>query len=246
MGEECHLRQQKRACAPEESHRFFLQANDPDVNVQKQAVPTYWAASAKGRELIDLQRDFFNRTGIEHQALGLFVFDATLNKFRPIGKIAGGGDPIPPEWYPGWKPGYFPRMIAKGDMEIIRDPKGNPRAYEALKDEIEAMGFLRDSIDHHIANIARESANNEFFASVDSARTAKLPQTTIRLQLRDHPALHLSPCREGRADQELRTEEGALRTGEPGSLRASIMRSLAINTPGTTSTMCASRCSMSI
>ena len=41
--------------------------------------------------------------------MGFTVFDPSTQKFRPIGKIAGGGDPIPPAWYPGWKPGYFPR-----------------------------------------------------------------------------------------------------------------------------------------
>ena len=167
----------EKGIAQEEFHRFFLQANDPSVNVQKQAIPTYWAASEKGRELIDQTRDYLNRTGIENQAMGFTVFDPSTQKFRPIGKIAGGGDPIPAAWYPGWKPGYFPRMISRNHMEIINDPTGNVPAYETLKDHVEAMGFPRDSIDSHLSNLREKASSNEFFAAVDLARTSELPNT---------------------------------------------------------------------
>ena len=160
-----------------EFYQFFLQSQDPDVNVQKKAIPTYWSASEKGRELIDQARSLFDRTGSELQGLGLKVFDPAINDWRPIGRIAGGGDPIPPAWYPGWKPGYFPRMIPPEHMEIIRNPKSDPRAYEKLKDMVEGMGYPRDSIDQYIANVSHAATNNEYFASLDMARTAKLPHT---------------------------------------------------------------------
>ena len=160
--------------AHDEFYRFFMQADDPDVNVQKLAIPTYWEASAKGRELIDLTRDYFNRSGIENQAEGVQVFDPKLNKYRPIGRI-GSSDPIPPAWYPGWKAGYFPRMVSRDIMKILRNPKDDPVAYQGVLDEMAARGFNPAEANDYISNILRASTSNDYFASLDLARTANLP-----------------------------------------------------------------------
>ena len=164
----------EKAQAHDEFYRFFMQADDPDVNVQKLAIPTYWAATPKGRELIDLTRDYFNRSGIENQAEGVQVFDPKLNKWRPIGRI-GSGDPIPPAWYPEWKAGYFPRMVSRDVMNTLRNPKDDPIAYKAVLDEMAARGFNPAQANDYISNILRASTSNDYFASLDLARTADLP-----------------------------------------------------------------------
>ena len=156
-------------------YRFFMQADDPDVNVQKLAVPTYWAASPKGRELIDLTRDYFNRSGIENQTENVQVFDPKIQGWRPIQRVMGAGDPIPTAWYPGWKSGYFPRMVGRDIMDIIKDPKGNPAAYQGVLDEMTARGFNPNDAQDYLSRIARDSTSNDYFGSLDLARTADLP-----------------------------------------------------------------------
>ena len=165
----------QKAEAQGDFYRFFMQADDPDVNVQKLAVPTYWAASPKGRELIDLTRDYFNRSGIENQAENVQVFDPKIQGWRPIQRVMGAGDPIPTAWYPGWKPGYFPRMVGRDIMDIIKDPKGNPAAYQGVLDEMTARGFNPNDAQDYLSRIARDSTSNDYFGSLDLARTADLP-----------------------------------------------------------------------
>ena len=164
----------EKAQAHDEFYRFFMQADDAEVSVQKLAIPTYWTASDRGRELIDLTRDYFNRSGIENQAEGVQVFDPKLNKYRPIGRI-GSGDPIPPAWYPGWKAGYFPRMVNRDVMKTLKNPKDDPVAYQGVLDEMAARGFNPAEANDYISNILRASTSNDYFASMDLARTADLP-----------------------------------------------------------------------
>jgi hypothetical protein len=161
----------QKSQAISEFETFMLQQDDYDPAVRARAPNTYETISDRGRELIDLWRQYAKETGMINQANGVRVLNPATGKWKPIGNLGSSDVPgtVPTE------PIYFPRMINRKYLDAMRSPHEFPELYNEIIDEMTAKGFNPAEIRKYISDFMSRVKSNDYFAALDMARTAKFP-----------------------------------------------------------------------
>lgn len=122
--------------------------------------------SPTGKAAIEAWKKVADQIGDINQAKGVQVFDPKINSFRPIGKIGQGK--------------YFPRVIKPHVMEILRDPTSNPAAWQELKHEMIAAGYISQAnadaeMQAYVDQLSKGWRSNDHFGAIELARSMPLP-----------------------------------------------------------------------
>lgn len=130
---------------------------------QSEANAILESAPAETKELVATWKAIAEQTGAENQKMGVKVFDSTLGKWRPIGKIGAE---------------YFPRMLNQDVQKVLSDPSSNPELWNELVDALMAANKIEDRKEAvgYINDHYNPQSSNDHFSNLEKARKEPLPE----------------------------------------------------------------------